>query len=512
MPEPLSIQFLSPANDAVLREDRIEVQINASANHADARIDKVELFAGNQQVATTTEVQTNPAIVTLEWDVSNLPNATYELEAKVYDNRGNTKSSQIQVQLHRQLRVQITSPQDGQIINSNQIPVTVTIKTIAADIVEAILTVDGAAVVTKTQAPWEFTWDTAGYPLNQEYHLQVTIEDADGNTAQSNVVTICVGCEIPPLSLAIISPQAGEQIEANQISVSGTVTSNIGRAIERVTLIVNDSPVAERNQAPWEFIWDTTSYPDSTTCTLFIEAEDEQGNVAQSEPVTVCVRCVEQFSRQRVVVQEQFTGAWCQNCLLYADPAADALAEEFGPTQLLSVHYHIRAGLFDDFEIAEGVARLNYYALNNSLPHAVFDGSVVITGGDPSTEDVYRQQINTQLADEPPVGILLTGTLGAGEITAKIKAFEQLANPGLTVQFVITESDLTHPSPPIHFNYVVRDMLPPASITLPNEGDQTEVSRSFVLDDSWNMDEIQLVVFVQDDNTKVILQGQAIWE
>lgn len=84
----------------------------------------------------------------------------------------------------------------------------------------------------------------------------------------------------------------------------------------------------------------------------------------------------------------------------------------------------------------------------------------------------------------------------------------------LVVHFVITESEIGFDAPngESSFHQVMRDMLPDASgeRIAPVPDMKLQVSRDYSIHPSWNSDHLNIVVFIQDDDTREVLQAASI--
>ena len=165
------------------------------------------------------------------------------------------------------------------------------------------------------------------------------------------------------------------------------------------------------------------------------------------------------------------------------------------------------------YNITENRARINYYGADYA-PHLWIDGNV--DGG--SGYNSYGSRIINEADNWSPLMIGIRGTYDledlAGEITVTVHAE---MDPGLTnlkLRVALIENYIRWGAPnggQVH-SQTFRDMVPSTagiSISL-NEGDTIEETISFTTPSPINPDNCQLVVFVQSDNNKRILQGAKI--
>jgi hypothetical protein len=203
----------------------------------------------------------------------------------------------------------------------------------------------------------------------------------------------------------------------------------------------------------------------------------------------------------RVVLVELFTATWCATCP-YADAALDSLALEMGPDSLATLQYHVA----DSYATPETEARADYYLDQIRLPNAWFDGTTSVheVSSVPDAYSKYRQKIDERLAVSAPLNIESTAALddSSGEMSTMIRVIDPFADEALRFYAVLYENEVGE------YNYVVRDILPSQELSISAPGDSIEVSRVFDIDTLWNKEELGMVVFVQSDSTKQVLQAE----
>ncbi|UCB52968.1 MAG: T9SS type A sorting domain-containing protein [Candidatus Zixiibacteriota bacterium] len=199
---------------------------------------------------------------------------------------------------------------------------------------------------------------------------------------------------------------------------------------------------------------------------------------------------------ERTVLAEVFGATWCQNCSL-ASTALDSLSREFGPDSLIVLEYHWADGL----AIPEGEDRARWYVPGPfSIPNTWFDGLVNVVGASSGVYDTYRGHVIDRLNVRSPLSIEL-GVMPY-QATATIKALQPLSATDLKAHIVIYENDVDD-----RFDYVVREILPAENLSLSSKGDSAVVNREFDIDPSCDPDHLGVVVFVQSESTKSILQA-----
>jgi len=198
---------------------------------------------------------------------------------------------------------------------------------------------------------------------------------------------------------------------------------------------------------------------------------------------------------QRTVLAELFGATWCYNCSL-ASAAIDSLAQEFGPDSLVVLEYHFRDGL----AIPEGEDRARWYVPGNFyIPNMWFDGTINQVGATSAIYDIYRGRILERLEQQSPLKIDLE--VAPYQARAVIRAVQPLIQAALKTHFVLFENDVDG------YDCMVREILPSEDLNLSSVGDSVAVTREFDLDPSCDPEHLGIVVFVQSDSTKAILQA-----
>ena len=225
------------------------------------------------------------------------------------------------------------------------------------------------------------------------------------------------------------------------------------------------------------------------------------GNVEAEEP-----------TENKTVVMELFTETWCGPCK-NADLATDELREDYSTDDLLILEYHYdQSG--DPFFTDETNYRFNQYYSFNSWPSAMFDGTreEVGSGSVKEVRDRYNEHIQAQLQEQSHFSITILDpsySSNNGYVRAYIAERSDSERRNLTVNTVIYRDRLQYDGGNgiTDHRYVVREMfaeplaLPTDVVeynfTLPNDSQYFEFG-----------DNVGIVIFIQDDDTKEILQAE----
>lgn len=207
------------------------IPLGATASDSDGTISKVEFFAGAALVGTAVAV---PYSVT--WN--GVAAGTYSLTARATDNSGATTTSApvtVTVNANQPPTVNLTSPSDGA---TSYAPTTISFAATAADPDGSVTRVDflaGATLVgTATSPPYLFTWRDVA-PGN--YTLTARATDNDGAVTASAPVSVAVAGPV----FSILSPVDGATLNAESVTVSGTVTApaNSGLTVNGIVAAID---------------------------------------------------------------------------------------------------------------------------------------------------------------------------------------------------------------------------------------------------------------------------------
>ena len=220
---------------------------------------------------------------------------------------------------------------------------------------------------------------------------------------------------------------------------------------------------------------------------------------------------------QRIVLAEEFTSTTCGPCASQ-NPAYDVLLQN-NLDKVVSIKYHMSwpAPGNDPFYLdneSENNNRRAYYGIN-SVPSVQMDGGW--WAGQPSQVNQGRINLAYDIpADfEMQVQAVVNATEDTIFVTTLIKATEEITN-NLVVHNVVTERYLYFSSPPGNngerdFYNVMKKMLPSASGTTleapMSSGDYVIYQNSWALDYIYDIDELEVVSFIQNNINKSVFQS-----
>jgi hypothetical protein len=206
------------------------------------------------------------------------------------------------------------------------------------------------------------------------------------------------------------------------------------------------------------------------------------------------------------VVVEVATGTWCQYCPGAAMGVDELIANGYN---VAVIEYH--GG--DDYATTASDYRNNYYNVTG-FPTAHFDGLLPVVGGS-STQSMYSSylpKVNQRNNVLSSFTMSLTGSVTARQYAIQVTTNKVAItpNPSVRLHLVLTESNIEESWQGMsELNFVERLMVPDHLGTSLNFASQTNITTplSFNVPEEWEIGNCELVAFLQDNNTKEILQA-----
>ena len=236
-------------------------------------------------------------------------------------------------------------------------------------------------------------------------------------------------------------------------------------------------------------------------------------NKIKSFGFLVCIMSLVGAQVERdMVILEIATGTWCYYCPGSSMGADDLIANGHN---VAVIEYHQYLG-FESYANIYSDARFNYYEMSG-CPTAVFDGIILLAAGDPSYSlyEDYLPRYNVRNAVPSSFNIDLSGEeIGldyAVSVTANKVAPTSSTN--IVLHLVLTESQIAEEwQGQTELNFVERLMIPDQYGTALDfsTGDTQTVNLGFTLDPEWASSNCELVAFIQDNDSKEILQGTKV--
>ncbi len=224
------------------------------------------------------------------------------------------------------------------------------------------------------------------------------------------------------------------------------------------------------------------------------------------------------ISQNRMILFEEGTNASCGPCASQ-NPTFNALLDA-NTDNVISIKYQWYfpgADPMHDHNPDEPNARLEYYGING-VPTAVLDGTKhPFPSAYEGCAGCYTQShIDEQLAVSSPLNIELSHEIDGNTITATmdIEAIEDAAG-SLVAHIVVIEKAIFFDSPPgtngeTEFYNVMKKMLPSSSGTSLEDftsGGTVSITESWDMANVYNVAQLAVVAFVQNNDTKEVLQA-----
>lgn len=216
---------------------------------------------------------------------------------------------------------------------------------------------------------------------------------------------------------------------------------------------------------------------------------------------------------QRLILVEEFTNASCGPCAL-SNPAFNTLMTN-NASKVVCIRNHTSFPGYDPFYTQNSVqnqARTIYYQVT-AVPTARMDGSGVFLG------DVTQASIDAEYLVAPSFSIKLVYTISSDNDSlyakATVKALTTISG-SLKAHIVVVEKMISFTTPPgsngeKDFPMVMKKMLPTETGTLlpatMNAGDSAVINVGWLMANVYNINQLAVVSFVQDNNTKNIKQA-----
>ena len=217
---------------------------------------------------------------------------------------------------------------------------------------------------------------------------------------------------------------------------------------------------------------------------------------------------------QRVVLLEHFTQASCGPCATYNPAIEDLLSNNEG--DLVCINYHVWWPGYDPMyfhNTADVQNRAGYYDVGG-VPNSVLEGNYY--NGHPSGWG--QADIDARLSVSSKLNIEITPVFSPNFdsviVTMKIIAAAGISN-AIRAHIAIVEKNIQFSTPPgtngeKEFSYVMKKMLPDANGTEFQsfvEGETYTVVGRWKIENLYQMNQIGIVAFVQNHNTKEIYQA-----
>ena len=346
------------------------------------------------------------------------------------------------------------------------------------------------------------TWEAMGasYGLNYNWCIAAVVQTAP----EENDVTAInvVGFEGNVEAGTAFSPEAKvRNIGLNSATFNVTVvatdlenTEVYNETSENVTLTAGEIQNVEMP----EFTPEAGKYYNFT-----LTANYDEDDAANNNEITGSFTSY--VTEREFVVAEVATGTWCQYC-----PGAALAMDEFTANgeNVAIIEYHAANG--DPYETPFSLGRLGYYGIE-SFPTTIFDGVNVKSGGNES-ESIYDllAPLYQERRDTKTAMTLSVDDASRNDYSINVVVAEegQIPEGNFTLQVAINESGIAENWQGLNeLNFVNRFMAPDHNGTSLEFVDGVATATVDFSDYDWNTDNCEVVVFVQNDDTKEIWQA-----
>jgi hypothetical protein len=219
---------------------------------------------------------------------------------------------------------------------------------------------------------------------------------------------------------------------------------------------------------------------------------------------------------QRTVLIEHFSSSTCVPCVT-ADKILETVLLETGFERITSLGYHTFFPAPGDPMYLEAKdtndARIEFYRLPTN-PAMYIDG-VISEIATFDLESMLKNAIEIRNIKAPAARLEIFGFVKKpGAITGRVR-IEALANlSDITLRIALIEKEIKYPEAPgsngqIRFIDVLRDFCPDAqgiAVTL-MPGERRFVDFTFPTGDNWQLDELEVIAFLQETASKEVLQA-----
>ena len=281
------VVITNPANEATL-SDSVLITIYASDNDA---VKQVQLFINDSIVYDSSSYPFEYV-----WNTTNYEEDEYHyLRAKAIDFANNdNQTNPVKVLVDNTDNIKPTGsllyPFSGQTLNG-----TVSIIVEASDndsLSSVVFYINEDSVDVKYNPPFIYNWDTTLEFDDYYYVINVRVNDADGNHITLGPISVYIDNEenvivdtTPPTGNIVYPPIAS--------ILSGSVTIQVdafdNEQVEKVDIVIDGSFTHTDESAPYEYVWNTTTYSEDMDHFISATVSDTSGNTTNLMPVTVFV-------------------------------------------------------------------------------------------------------------------------------------------------------------------------------------------------------------------------------
>ncbi|MCE5224108.1 hypothetical protein LLG10_08050 [bacterium] len=242
-------------------------------------------------------------------------------------------------------------------------------------------------------------------------------------------------------------------------------------------------------------------------------------------------------SGNTVTVTELFTAIWCLGCTI-SHSAIDEIYKEYGRDKFVAIEYYVDSTAdhpYPRLSCQESWERMKWCMSDKGIPTAFFNGTDYLKSVPNMDDDSYEGKMAAMKksyigmmekhnAIVPSLQIWATckqkDSADNYTISLSVKALDEISYSSLMLNMALVESNIEFEAingDKIH-NHVFREWIKPSEIkdtigipiTLNKTGDIYKTDLPFHLNADLYKKELSIILFVQDMETKTILQGLEI--
>jgi hypothetical protein len=321
-----------------------------------------------------------------------------------------------------------------------------------------------------------------------------------------------VEINIPPETTMVTCPSSGTVVAGVEVTVEWSGSDADGSVV-RFEWTHNDSIGGETTGT--SMVLEDVA---EGTHTFKVSAVDDDGDTDATPAVCTFTVSVAGGLVDRVVLAELLTTKFCTYCWV-AELALDRAMHQYGRDEVCVIALH-----YDDDPLIppdpmandDSNARGDYYYENTDVgdyysvfPIPIFDGGRFFVGASDTTaaKAAVNFEIELRRAIGSPLSIAVTGDIsgGAGSVSVTVQVMDALTGGPNVLRMVVVEDGIIDGSN--HWDFVARDVLEDETLAVSAVGEEAVVARAFTVEPGWNEDNLDVIVFVQDDSTAEILQS-----
>jgi len=221
-------------------------------------------------------------------------------------------------------------------------------------------------------------------------------------------------------------------------------------------------------------------------------------------------------AQRQCVIIDAFTQWNCPPCAAW-NPTERAVLEGMTRDTVISIKTHgwwpgQNNDAFHLYNVSESTARINYYGVN-AVPMGFADGTINFGQSAANLRNAVRTRYGTESPCSIDDMVALAAAPNSIQVVGTINADVTMTNARLYV--VLIRDEVTYTSPPgsngeTYFPDIFTDATPNFNVgTLIDAapGDPYEFSVSLVKDPAWDVENLTIIAFVQNNSTREILQG-----